>query len=177
MYYIYHIPGIKIGCSINPTRRVRNQGYTDFVILEEHTDILTASNRELELQREYGYKIDCVPYTQTMIVGEKAWNTIKSNENIKKAGSIGGKKAVENKLGIHSLTKEERSNITKQTRQVCRDRFSKATLVYTYPQLDFICEYYSVKEAGRQLNILPSGIRDVLSGRKKQTKGYTFKYK
>jgi hypothetical protein len=62
MYYIYHIEGVKIGCSINPTLRVRQQGYKDLVILEEHTDIITASNRELELQKEFGYKVDNIQY-------------------------------------------------------------------------------------------------------------------
>ena len=58
MYYIYHIPGIKIGCSINPKVRVKAQGYSDFKILEEYTDIEVASKREIELQIEFGYKVD-----------------------------------------------------------------------------------------------------------------------
>lgn len=65
MYYIYHIPGIKIGCSKNPKRRVKTQGYTEFTILETHTDIQIASEREIELQKEYGYKVDCTLYKQT----------------------------------------------------------------------------------------------------------------
>jgi hypothetical protein len=58
MYYIYHIPGIKIGCSVNPKVRVKAQGYSTFEILEEHSDIETASKREIELQIKYGYKVD-----------------------------------------------------------------------------------------------------------------------
>lgn len=54
-YYIYHIPGVKIGCTVEPERRVkRNQQYDYYEILEEHTCIDTASKRELELQKEYG---------------------------------------------------------------------------------------------------------------------------
>jgi hypothetical protein len=66
MYYIYHIPGIKIGCSKNPKRRVKAQGYTEFIILETHTDIQIASEREISLQKEYGFKIDNTPYKQTI---------------------------------------------------------------------------------------------------------------
>ena len=62
MYYIYHIKGVKIGVSTEPEIRVKNQGYTDFEILEEHTDINLVSNREMELQKEYGYRIDRVSY-------------------------------------------------------------------------------------------------------------------
>ena len=58
MYYIYHIPGVKIGCSTEPNKRVKAQRYNNYVILEEHRDIYKASEREIELQKEYGYEID-----------------------------------------------------------------------------------------------------------------------
>jgi len=62
MYYIYHIKGVKIGCSTQPKERVQKQGHTFFEILEIHTDIHIASQRELELQKEYGYHVDDVSY-------------------------------------------------------------------------------------------------------------------
>ena len=63
MYYIYHIPGVKIGCTNNIHRRLKTeQRVTDFQIIEEHNDIYTASDREIELQKQYGYKVDTVPY-------------------------------------------------------------------------------------------------------------------
>jgi hypothetical protein len=39
MYYIYHIKGVKIGCSTQPKIRVKRQGYTEYEILETHNDI------------------------------------------------------------------------------------------------------------------------------------------
>ena len=65
MYYIYHIPGVKIGVSTEPEKRVANQGYSDYEILEEHTDIYEVSSREIELQKEYGYRVDRIPYWQS----------------------------------------------------------------------------------------------------------------
>ena len=65
MYYIYHVKGVKIGVSQNPERRVRRQGYSDFEILEKHTDIIKVSERERELQKQYGYKVDWTPYYET----------------------------------------------------------------------------------------------------------------
>ena len=62
MYYVYHIPGVKIGCSTTPKRRAQSKGYSDYEILETHTDINIASQRELELQKEYNYPIDTIPY-------------------------------------------------------------------------------------------------------------------
>jgi hypothetical protein len=66
-YYIYHIPGVKIGVSTNAEKRVNEQGYTEFEILEEHTDIHLVSDREQELQKEYGYSVDRSPYYNSYI--------------------------------------------------------------------------------------------------------------
>ena len=53
-YYIYHVPGEKIGVTVNPKERIKYaQGYNDYEILEEHTCIDTVSQREIELQIEY----------------------------------------------------------------------------------------------------------------------------
>ena len=65
-YYIYHIPGVKIGCTKDLKTRMRVQGFTDWEILEEHTDIYEASNRELELQEEYGLPVDKMLYYQKL---------------------------------------------------------------------------------------------------------------
>lgn len=62
MYYIYHIPGIKIGVSQNPDRRVKRQGYSEYEIIEKHNNIKSASYREIELQKEYGYPVDTILY-------------------------------------------------------------------------------------------------------------------
>ena len=63
MYSIYHIPKVKIGCTkMQPKKRVEQQGYKDFEILETHSDVMEASWRELKLQKEYKYKVDSIPY-------------------------------------------------------------------------------------------------------------------
>ena len=75
MYYIYHIKGVKIGCTSNIKRRVKEQGYTEYEILETHTDIITASERELQLQKQYGYEVDDSLYHISIQNLSKAWNT------------------------------------------------------------------------------------------------------
>ena len=66
MYYIYHIPGKKIGCTKNPKNRIKQQCVENYEILETHLDIHIASKREIELQKEYGYKVDtCTYYDST----------------------------------------------------------------------------------------------------------------
>jgi NTP pyrophosphatase (non-canonical NTP hydrolase) len=65
MYYIYHIPGKKIGVTRDLNKRVTHQqGYSadEYEVLEQSDDIDYISDREIELQRSYGYKIDLKKY-------------------------------------------------------------------------------------------------------------------
>ena len=60
-YYIYHIPGKKIGVTRNLLDRVTyQQGYkpSEYEVLESSEDINYISSREIELQKSYGYKVD-----------------------------------------------------------------------------------------------------------------------
>jgi len=61
MYYIYHIPGKKVGVTRNLKNRVTTQqgyGVTEYEVLDSSTDIDYISRREIELQQSYGYKVD-----------------------------------------------------------------------------------------------------------------------
>jgi len=65
MYYLYHIPGKKIGVTRNLNKRVTlMQGYKEgeYEVLEQSEDIDYVSNREIELQQSYGYKKDRTLY-------------------------------------------------------------------------------------------------------------------
>ena len=65
MYYLYHIPGKKIGVTRNLKNRVTlMQGYkeNEYEVLEQSEDIEYISDREIELQKSYGYKIDLKKY-------------------------------------------------------------------------------------------------------------------
>jgi hypothetical protein len=66
MYYIYHIPGVKIGCTNNLQRRIREQGFSNYELLEQYSDKFTASNREKELQKKYGYRLDNITYNESV---------------------------------------------------------------------------------------------------------------
>ena len=60
-YYLYHIPGKKIGVTRDLNRRVTQvQGYKsgEYEVLESSTDIDYISKKELELQKSYGYRKD-----------------------------------------------------------------------------------------------------------------------
>ena len=78
-YTLYHIPGKKIGVTNDLYNRVEcQQGYGvgEYEILESSEDIDYISKRELELQKEYGYKVDMKPYSEL-------FNNNKFNKNMK----------------------------------------------------------------------------------------------
>jgi len=61
MFYIYHIPGKKIGVTRNLNNRVTLvQGYKpdEYEVLDSSEDISYISKKEIELQKSYGYKVD-----------------------------------------------------------------------------------------------------------------------
>ncbi len=75
MYYLYHIPGKKIGVTRDLNSRVtQQQGYAadEYEVLLTSDDIDFISDKEIELQQSYGYKKDRTLYK----------NLFKSNMNI-----------------------------------------------------------------------------------------------
>lgn len=129
MYYIYHIKDRKIGVSEDPEYRTRRQGFTEYEILELHFNIFMVSNREQELQKQYGYPVDRVPYWKTILTptregilkGARTWgriggrkavesghiHKIRTIEGSVKGGKIAGKKTSELKIGIHNPKKRK----------------------------------------------------------------------
>ena len=87
MYTIYHIPKIKIGCSAVLERRIKEQGFIEYEVLEEHTDIYLASDREITLQKKYGLPVDYIPYWQSV----RDLQLRVTKESCSKGGKIGGK--------------------------------------------------------------------------------------
>ena len=66
-YILYHIPGKKIGCTTDLYNRVTDQqGYEpgEYEVIESSNDIDYISKREIQLQKEYGYRVDRVPYNK-----------------------------------------------------------------------------------------------------------------
>jgi len=65
IYYIYHIPGKKIGVTTNLKSRVEDQqgyGPGEYEVLARRHDITEAAKYEAMFQRMYGYPVDIVPY-------------------------------------------------------------------------------------------------------------------
>ena len=79
-YYVYHVPGKKIGMTSNIQKRViEEQGYAEneFEILLSSADMSIASDYEKKFQKDYGYKIDRQTYQELMKL-----NNMKSEQKI-----------------------------------------------------------------------------------------------
>ena len=69
MYYIYHIPGKKIGVTRNLKNRVEvMQGYApeEYQVLESTKDLDRASEIEIALQKAFGYPVDRRTYKEVI---------------------------------------------------------------------------------------------------------------
>ena len=76
-YYLYHIPGKKVGVTTNLEERVhKQQGYYpgEYEIKETSDDIDFISAGEMIMQKCYGYRVDDVLYSELMINKNKDLN-------------------------------------------------------------------------------------------------------
>ncbi len=191
MYSIYHIPGIKIGCSTQVEKRVKEQGYSNFEIIEIHTDIYEVSDREIELQKQYGYSVDTIPYWKSSqqlrskvtfkscqkggkkggkITGQLHLQSGHWKEYCSKGGKTGAGGRVAGKLAL------EKGQM-KFMAQKAKEKLSIPLIAIRLSDNSQI-EYSSQSEASRMLNIPSSNINVILrNGKQKTAKGYTFKYK
>ena len=67
MYYLYHVPGVKIGVTTNLEDRVeRQQGYypNEYEVIMSTTDIDLISEKERQLQKAFGYRVDMKLYSK-----------------------------------------------------------------------------------------------------------------
>jgi len=81
-YYLYHIPGKKIGITKDLKKRVeQQQGYSEgeYDIILSTDDINIISEAEISLQKAYGYRVDETPYN------ELKFNNKEMNINITEA--------------------------------------------------------------------------------------------
>ena len=151
MYYIYHIKGVKIGVSTNPEKRVEKQNYNHFEILETHTDIYKVSDREIELQKQYGYKVDKVPYWKTY-EQRKKYRTFQSCSNGgKKGGKTTSLKAQKEKIGFFAYNEK----LTPEELYKQRTKGAIKKRLLTKEQIEFIKNtHYPIKT---QYELIPNG--------------------
>jgi hypothetical protein len=186
MFKIYHIKGIKIGCTTQPKGRVREQGFSNYEILEEHDDIYIASDREQELQKQYGYKVDECPYWVTYELNAKRRS--KLTEDIKyKAGKKAGDMNVESgwikkfqQRSVLARTGTKHSDETKMKIKLTRlgkNTYPSIPVLVFDKENNFISEYTSAASLCKALNLRQGNVSSVLNEKLQTTGGYKIKYK
>jgi len=135
---------------------MKQQGFVEYEILEEHEDMETASKREKELQKQYGYRIDS------------------GYALINKLDRIAGGKASATKQWLENRERELEKGI--KGNKIVSEKYSKTIIQYDLDG-NFIKEWKGMKEAARTLNIKPPNLTATLKGRQKTCGGFLWKYK
>ena len=81
-YYLYHIPGKKIGVTCNLKHRVEEQqGYQEgeYEVILQTDDISLVSEAEISLQKAYGYRVDRQLYKNLYKNNFKQFNNMNIN--------------------------------------------------------------------------------------------------
>lgn len=183
-YYIYEIPGVKVGCTTDLERRQKQQrDKGDMILLESYTDINKASERERELQLEKGYPIiEKWDYITSVI---NSSTVCQSKEAIKKRVANTdwkdlGKQTSKRQRGIkpkHLHTKEVRAKAGKSISKALTGRKCKNLWKAIYAYKDGK-EYYfeSLTAAAKFIEGNTGSICSTLKGKYNHYKGYTFRY-
>lgn len=117
MYYIYHIPNVKWGCTNNLTRRKKQQSNYNITEWIEEEDLDKADALEKKLNIDYGYPWnDSQSYKQMLSLdrsyggsasSKKKWET--NRDKMLEQCKRSGKKSHQLGVGFHSFTSEEHS--------------------------------------------------------------------
>lgn len=158
-YTLYHIKGVKWGCSNNLIKRLEEQGYTlddvDEVISCDDLDLVSEYEKYLNIRDGYNWS-DSQYYKRCLLM---------RINNASKGGKIGGK------IG-GKVTKKTSPNKGRPVKN------ENHILCYNKKTNELIGEYEYLTQASISLNnISKSKICGVLKGRIKSCYGYYFKYK
>ncbi len=188
-YVIYFHPDKKNGYGVyrkgREGDRLEEQGFADGLgmIIEEHTCIKKASERERDLQRMNGYPVDTMPYWRMMV------NQILVSTD-KKIRKRRGKTLSKNQKGkplSWTLTEEGRKAVGKKTSERQKGKQPKHFKAYNqstkkrvacYSDGLLVKEFDSVTEAGKWTGQKAglANVSGVLTGRQKTSAGYNWKY-
>lgn len=150
-YTVYHIPGIKVGCTADFEKRMKDQGFTNWEILwQQEGDYefgWVAGDKEIELQTEYGYKRDNKHYQL-------------SRECRKIGGKIGGKS--KSKVKIDALLN---NRVTWATTHKYRD---KETVLYNAKHNGGTNKHRDCQYCGRTINLMNIGRHENICKIKKE---------
>jgi hypothetical protein len=195
MYTIYHVPGIKVGCSVDPKARVRAQKYTEYEILEICNTVEAASEREIYWQEKLGYGRDAATTYKHMMnvckiahtpeVIAKRAKSFKNNPtavassiknlNLTRTPEMIARKVKKWKETIKVSQKFIETRKAMHKPEVIAKR--KVPVIQYDIQGNFIKEWQGAIDVQKALGISHVDICSCCKGRQKTAKGFTWKYK
>lgn len=189
MYTIYHVPGIKVGCSIEPDKRVKAQGYDSYEVIEVLFTIEEASEREIYWQNKLGYPVDKETYkgfskTWSGPIREKAIKSFKKNGGLAKVIAIWSTKEViqkriracKEKCSVEEWTRRLNNPITKAKSRATQNAKRPGILQYD-KQGSFIREWPGGAEVAKETGYKSCQISRCCLGKIKSSYGFIWKYK
>jgi len=145
-----------------------------FLILDSFEEIeeITLNELEIKLIKEYKSHIDLYGYNKTF-GGEGASHIDDVKQKI--SNSLKGKKFNEERK-----EKIRKANIGKKRTEEWKKNISKklsVSIIQYNLEMNFIREWFSMREAANKLGIYESGINSCVNGKQKSSKGFIWKRK
>ena len=103
-------------------------------------------------------------------------HTQEAKDKLSKA-KIGTKASDETKKKMSESSKKRTNHFSEEAIKNRRAKTLKPILCYSYPEMEFICEYESIVQAAEDLNRNRGGIIKILKGQIKEPRHITFRYK
>tara|TARA_R110002050_G_scaffold144102_3_gene269523 strand:+ start:1860 stop:2333 length:474 start_codon:yes stop_codon:yes gene_type:complete len=150
-YLIYHIPGKKIGCTKDLYKRMSDQGFTQWEILEEHNCIYEVSDREIQLQKDYGLPVDKVPYWQS-VQNRRKWQPGDAPILTSERASY-----------MRSCVKDKSRPKSKETREKISISMSKLLKQADEIRVKYIPRKYSMQKLAKEYNVSRSTISRIIN--------------
>lgn len=142
------------------------------IVSEETRKIISENSKKLRHTEET--KEICRQKSIGLNIGRKRTEEEKRKISEKKRGT---KASEETKRILSEAQKKRKNHFSDEAVKNRKLATTKPILCYTYPEMIFVCEYESINEAARQLNRDRCGIGNILSGKTKEPRKFTFKYK
>ncbi len=170
IYYIYEIPGVKVGCTKDLKHRVEQKQKTplgQYNILGAANNIQDATEMEQEWQIKLGYSVDKINYNEVL-----KWQA-KCNTPEAQAKRVANTdyKAIMEKRNFDYKTKVVNTDYKKQA-----EKRMKPVLQYD-KQGNFIKEWPSAKDAAAALKLHKGNITSCCKNKIKLCGGFIWKYK